>query len=207
MGRPARRNKRHKYETTDDRLAAYFGGELDANDLNKKELDISKRVLAIWSIMANSDDPSTTTEIINKHVAAHGGEEVISIRQAYRDYKRAARIFGDLARISVQARWLQLHEFAIKMLKKALDEKDLREANRAIKNLIDITANLKGDDADGDRPSRYVLEIVVDANGTKKEINLDSNQNITDIEFEEVTDTIDKAVISTVEMKKLLEEG
>jgi len=200
------RNISLELATTDDRLAAYFGGAIDKSNLNRKELELSSRVLGIWSILTNASDPSTTSEVIEKHIAANGGFEKLSQASAYRDLKRAARIFGDLTKISLQARWMVMHELGMKMLKLAIADSDLREANKAVKNLIDITLNLKGDDLLDEKPSKYVLEIYVNGAEAPKEVNLDEAANITDIEFEELKGSVDGVGISDIDVRKMLEK-
>lgn len=192
--------------TTDDRLAAFFGGAMEVTELTLKEKELSGRISGIWSILNNPDDPSTTTEVINKHIKANGGEEVLSLSSAYRDLKRASRIFGDLGLISLQARWVVLHDLAMKLFSDAVNDKDLKEANKALKNLIDITVNLKGDDLEDDAPGKYVLQIFVNGQDKPREFSLDNASAITDVDFEDMTKAIDAVGISDLEVRKLLEE-
>jgi hypothetical protein len=193
-----------EFSTPNDRLAAYFSGEL--NEISEKEKDLHNRLLSIWTILTNSENPTTTTEAIKMHIDAHGGAEMMSLSTAYRDLKRATRLFGDLGQTSLQARWLVLHEFAMAVFKKSVNDKDWKEANRALKNLIDITINLKGDDLIDEKPAKYILQIYVDGKETPREINLDNAAGITDIDYQDLKSTIDNAEIKEVEIRKMLEQ-
>lgn len=99
--------------------------------LTEEEEKIRQRFLVV---QAQRLKGATTPQIIQKLQKDFG----VSERQCYYDLKNALALFGDLSRVEKDAVRAMAYEQALKVYRRAMKADDLREANRAIKNMIQV---------------------------------------------------------------------
>lgn len=138
------KNKRGKIEmkldTTEDRISAFMMRKIDESALQAPDHKIMRRWAKIWSLQVNGHSPDQAVKTLYR-IMKRAGEEV-SERTLWNDLKHATRIWGSLPDVSYQSSLILLREYAMKVFKLATEDRDLKEMNRAIAELREISKEL-----------------------------------------------------------------
>lgn len=129
-----------KLDTTEDRVSAFMMGKIEESALQAPDHKIMKRWAKIWGLMMHSHSPNQAVKTLVR-IYKRAGEE-ISERTVWNDLKHATRIWGNLQDVSYQSSLILLREYAMKVFKMALEDRDKKEMNRAISELREINKEL-----------------------------------------------------------------
>lgn len=198
------KNKRGKIEmkldTSEDRVAAYMMNKIDESALQKPDHELMARWSQILTLWLNHHSP---VQAANAHMnlCEQQGNK-ISLRTAWNDLKHATSIWGNIGEVSYQATLRLLYEFSMRVFKLAMKTRDLKEMNRAITEMREISRELhllNAFDDDGDREAtKFVLEI-----------RLSDDQQLTyDLDnYEILPNEISKRVLDAVNNAEVNEEA
>ena len=187
--------------TTEDRVAAYMMGNLEESELQLQDKKQMARWLSVWQNLINFMTP---VEAVDEHFNKQKkiGEE-ISIRTAWKDYRMATKIWGDVTHMNQKARFSILYEYSLQVFKICKDKKDRQEMNRAMKNLILLADRLK-DGHSGIKPPVLVMNINVPGQGTQT-FDLADLKTMNNKDLDSVIQDIDSIEIEDDELKNLLD--
>jgi hypothetical protein len=198
-----------KLDTIEDRIAAYMIDKLPAEAMLPEEFEIMRRWNAIWALLNNFHSP---TQAVKAHVkqCKEAGLD-ISERTAWYDYRNATKLWGNVITTTYQSKIVLLEEFAMQGINMALEAKDRKEYNKAVKNLFEITKENKMLESlmggDPGAQNKYVLEIHVNGHSEPWTIDLDQSQVLPDEEQSKIMEAVESSELSTATLRKMLESG
>ena len=185
----------------EDKIEAYYAGDLTKEDLSDQENMVRKRVIDLWSLMR--DEFFSPSKAVEEHCTRLSEtEEAISLRTAWRDYDLVKRIFGDRGTLTKEAMFRMAYEHALIILRDCKD--DMQERNRAFKNLVEVIKNMPGDIRRETTPGTYILQFNVNGKPKPIEINLTEMPGMEDAQVVDIINSIDQHDISDEQMQKLL---
>lgn len=188
-------------DTIQDRIAAYMVGKVEEHDLSDDDRAIKNRWINIWSLLRNHHSPSQAVEAHLEQYQASGTP--ISRRTAYYDLRNATDLWGSHTQISRQAQLVLLQDYATQVLRKSFEEHDLKEANKAVANLVKIAKLQEPFEQDEEEAHTYVLELTL-ASGQGKTISLDKLNKLTEDEYYQVIEAVETDEIDTMAMRGIL---
>lgn len=203
-----RGNIEMKLDTTEDRIAAYMMKKIDDDKLQDPDREIMSRWSQILSLLLNHHSP---TQAVNAHVALCEKQgNPISLRTAYYDLKYATKIWGNIHEISYQATLHLLYEYSMRVFKLAMKTRELKEMNRAITEMREISRELhqlNAFDDDSDRePTRFILEIKM-SEDKQFTYDLDNYELLPDEISKRVLDAVNDAEVNEEAFLKIVESS
>lgn len=123
--------------TTFDKIRKQFIEGDNSVKLTEKELKQKERWQAAFALLCNT---KKETRVASMEDARKMLQEVyeISQAQAYRDVSNALKLFGDIFKSTHKGRRYILFEHATELFNLALEQKNLSEANSAMRNMIKL---------------------------------------------------------------------
>lgn len=196
-----------KLDTPEDRISAYMINKIDETALHKTDFKLMNRWLSIWRLLLSYHSPNQAVEAHMKACKLAGEE--ISIRTSWYDLKHATKIWGNMQDISYQATLVLLKEYAMQTFQLAIEEKALKEMNRSISELREISKELhriNGDEDPENEQNNFIL-VVNQSDGGRVTIDL--------TDYEVMPDDLSKTIIEAVQQNqnsaesflKLVEKG
>lgn len=196
-------NEKPALDTIQDRIAAYMIGKVEEHELSDQDRAIKDRWINIWSLLRNHHSPSQAVEVHLEHFKEAGTP--ISRRTAFHDLRNATDLWGSHTQISRQAQLVLLQDYATQVLRKSFKKHDLKEANKAVANLVKITA-LQEPYVEGEEEAHtYVLQLRL-GNGEEKAISLDKLNQIPESDYYQVVEAVEGEEIDSLAMRSILEE-
>ncbi len=155
--------------TSFDRIKNYYLDKIDEKHLSQKELELIWRWENIWGLYRQHLKTSVAIKYHIKMCEKEGYS--INERTAWRDFQKATKIWGKVARIDRQAKLVILSEMAMDTYISARDKNKISQMNRAISNLLKINLQVEDYLEDTRDPHTYELHIHLDNEERKLDLN------------------------------------
>lgn len=196
-------------DTIQDKITAYMIGKIEIEELSENEKKIMSRWNAVWTLLNNFHSPSQAVEVHKRKQEEKG--DPISIRTAWDDYRNANTLWGSIAHTSYKAKLIVLEEYAMRTFQMAMAAKDIKEMNRAVKNMIEVNRDNKMIDelmASGNEESnQYLLVFKHSETNQETVIDLDSFEVLDDEkQNESLLNAVDNFNMDEVQFRKLLDK-
>ena len=193
---------RIKQDTVEDRIAAVMVGELAENELTAEEHRMMERWEQLWSLLNNYH---STTQAVKAHLSkCEQAGHPISRATAYRDLDRATKLWGDASKVKKQTQLVLLNEYAMKILQLATKAHNYSEMNKALANLVKITAQQEEFFDHTPEPHTYLVQIN-NAAGVTQTLDVDQLHTLPIEEHESVMDAVESREITVEQMSAIID--
>jgi hypothetical protein len=145
-------------ETTYDRIYTWYVKGDTFITLTETEIEIRERWQKCWLLLCNGRTPEKVVRFMNRICG-------IGRSQAYTDIRNASKLFGEVVKTSKDSKRALYEGFANKIYQMALHKNppDLDNANKALKNMIDLSGLNESDpdlpDFSKLEPSQFIINL------------------------------------------------
>jgi len=200
--------KATELDTVSDRIAAYYTGLIKEEDLRAGDLERLNRMERLWSLLCNFHSAGQAVKKLMRDEENAG--KPISTRTAYELLREATTLWGDITVVNRRGQLAIMKEYVMQVYQMAAKDKDLKEMNKAVFNMIRLSEQQEEITALETEPHNFVLEVHFhqgdNQKGQPRTIPLQELHKMKKQDFYEVVDAIEVEEVDTQVMAKMLDD-